>query len=293
MSCQVLSPGGANSNCKAILDEAIGAIVTDPSFNWATAGDLDNIENLRVLLQETRKGFVVEFNGSTPTDSELQTETTGFGDTIVTAENAPTLLGFVETNACDFAEVLSVYKGGTYNVAYILGDGTIMLTDKITKLQGFQTQVWAQAVSVPGRENKTQQFKIMFNHLKVREFNAYKVVPVNYTIDEVLELLPLGLTATVKTPYVPASGIIVLNVTTRCVPDDPKTGVMTGEVVKATPGLTITITPTDNGGGEYSVLIQKSGPANLAAGEYCEFRLVTKSGAIYDDISNVIKVVGA
>jgi len=292
MACTVTAPGGANVNCKSYLSEAVAAVITDPSFSWADAGAVDNIENLRVLLQETRKGFIVEFNGSEPTAAEAVTETTGFGDSIITAENAPSLLAYAEMNACDFSEILKNYKGGTYNVSFILADGRLMLCDKLTKLQGFQTQVYAHRLGVPGRANQTQQYRITFNFLKGYEFDNYKIVGINYTVDDVLDLLPLGLTADIKTAYDSGTGVIVLNVYTRCLPDAPKSGTLTAEILRATQGLTVTATPTYDDGGQYTVTIAKSGPAQLATGEYAEFILVSKTSTVYDEISNSIKVVG-
>jgi hypothetical protein len=292
MSCIVTAPGGANKDCIAYLSEAQAAIITDPSFSWADVGAVDNIENLRVLLRETRKGFIVEFNGTEPTNAEPVTETTGFGDNIITAENTPSLLAYAEMNACDFKEILSAYKGGSYNVAFVLGDGTIMLADKLTSLAGFKTQVFAHRFGVPGRENQTQQFRITFNFLKGEEFDNYKAVPVNYTIDEVADLIPLGLQADINTAYNTGTGVIVLDVYTRCVVDSLKAGTMTAELDKGTKGLVITATPTDDGNGQYTVTVLVGGATQLAAGEYAIFRLVSKTGLIYEEISNAIKVVG-
>jgi len=290
MSCTVTAPGGANSGCINFLSEANYAIVTDPSFEWDSVGAVDNIENLRVLLQETRKGFIVSLNGSEPTLPEAQTETTGFGDNYITSENSPSLIGYANMSACDFKEILANWKGGTYRVALLLADGSLMVHDKGPEQEGFLAQVFAHAFGAPGRENQTQMYKITFNFLIGEEFDNYSIVPINFSGRDVIDLLPVGLSATVNTVF--DSTQIVLNVFTRCVPDDPKAGVTTGEIVKSTQGITVTAVPTDNADGTYTVVVQKGGAVDLAAGEYAEFILVVKNGLIYEEITNKIKVVG-
>lgn len=291
MSCVNGMPGGANTGCVSYLSEASFAIITAPSFEWDTVGAVDNIENLRVLLQETRQGFIVSLNGSEVTAPEAQVETTGFGDNYITAENSPTLKGFTKMSACDFKEVLANYKGGTYRVALMLADGSIMTHDKEPEQNGFIAQVFAHSFGAPGRENQTQQYAITFNFLDGAEFDNYSIIPVNFTGRDIIDLLPVGLTATTNVKFDGTQ--VVLNVHTRCVPDDPKSGVMTGEIIKSTQGIAVTAVPTDNADGTYTVVVQKSGAVDLGAGEYAEFILVVKSGDIYQEITNKIKVTGS
>ena len=290
MSCTVTAPGGANTGCINFLGEANYAIVTDPSFKWSDVGAVDNIEQLRVLLQETRKGFIVALNGSEPTLPEANIETSGFGNNYITSENSPSLIGYADMSACDFKEILASWKGGSYRVALFLSDGSIMVHDKGPEQEGFLAQVFAHAFGAPGRENQQQMYKITFNFLIGEEFDNYSVVPVNFSGRDVIELLPIGLTATVNTAFDGTQ--VILNVFTRCVPDDLKSGVMTGEIVKSTQGVVVTAVPTDNADGTYTVVVQKTGAVDLAAGEYAEFILVVRDGFIYEEITNKIKVVG-
>ena len=290
MSCTVTAPNGANANCIKYLSEAQAAIITDPSVTFASLAALDNVESIRELLQEDMTGFVLEFNGTEPTRAEATVETTGFGQNYVTAESNPSLIGYVKTNACDFNQLLSAYKGGTYNVLFFLADGSLYVAQQGITLKGFQTQVYTQRYGIPGRENQTQSFKVIFNFLKGSEFDNARTFDVNYSVDDLQLYLPLGLQADVATAFDGTD--IVLNVYTRCVPDSGHSGVMTAEVVKATQGLTVTAVPVDNTDNTYTVTVQKSGPADLGVGEYAEFYLVTKSGDIYTEMSNIIKVVG-
>lgn len=293
MICTGFAPNGRSKNCSTYLSKAVAMIAFESDFNWASIGAVDNIESLRVLLQETRKGFIVEFDGTEPTPSELTEETTGFGRTIGTEVTAPALMGYVKANPCDFVEILKAYKGGTYGTAFFLSDGQIMVVNNLQakqpKLNGFTAQLFAINPGIPGQENQSQQFRLKVNFQDAEEFNNYAVVPVHYGYNDLLEFVPVGLSAQ---PLVPWDGVnsITLSVFDRCFPDSPKSGVLTAEVVGKTQGLTVTATPTDNTDGTYTVLVQKTGPADLAAGEYARFQLVSKTGDVYDEISNIIEV---
>ncbi len=291
--CSVSAPNGVNINCIRSLDAAIAMVILDPSTSWNSVGAVDNIETLRVILQETRKGFIVEFNGTEPGAAEATDETTGFGQTITTSISAPTLTGYVKTNACDFAQMLDALNGGTYNVAFFLKNGGFLVVDELqnkdSKLRGFLAQVYALNLGIPGIDNQAQQFRIKVNFMDADEFRKYKVVSVHYGVRDLLELLPLGLTADVTTPYNSTSGEIVLQVYTRCSPDDVETDTLTSEIVGKTQGITPTVTPSAGTDGEYTITIAE-GAGQLAAGEYVRFFLCVKDGDVYEKISNVIEV---
>lgn len=291
--CSVTAPNGANINCLRSLDAAIAMVILDPSTSWDSVASIDNLETLRVILQETRKGFIVEFNGSEVGAAEATDETTGFGQTITTSISAPTLTGYVKTNACDFVEMLDALDGGTYNVAFFLKGGGLLVVDELqnkdSKLRGFLAQVYALNIGIPGIDNQTQQYRIKVNFMDADEFRKYKLVSVHYGIRDLMELLPLGLTADVVTPYNSTSGEIELQVYTRCSPDDTLSEVLTAEVVGSTQGITVTATPTANGDGSYTVAIAVSATV-LSTGEYARFFLCSKDGDIYEKISNIIEV---
>jgi len=290
-SCTISAPGGANINCKSYLSEAVAAIILDPTIEFSP-GELDNIENLRPLLQESLSAYLVEFNGTEPTAPEVVTETTGFGDNIITGDTAPSVIAYAETNACDFKEMLANYKGGSYGVLFVLADGSIMGADKGKVRKGFLTQVWAQRLGIPGRENKVQSYKISFNPLNGQEFDSYFVEEVNYTIDELLMLLPVGLTATPLSDYDDSTGDVSVMVKYRCVPDSPVLGAtLVVDVVKSTLNLSLTTTVTEVGDGVYNVnVIDADTTSPLVAGQYAIIRLRVMSGAITEEISNTLKI---
>jgi len=200
--CSIQMPAGTNSQCKSYLGEAHAAILlpTDASFDSEIS-----LNDLLAYLKTNLNGFLIEFNGTEPTDAELVTETTGFGRQIITGENAPSLLAYVDSNACDFREVLRTIKGGSYGVLFLLSSGEILGTLRNDKLHPFLMQVWAHRLSIPGRENKTQQFKVTFGSLRGSEFDTYGLAEPEWDINDILVAMPIGASIKVVSPAADSS----------------------------------------------------------------------------------------
>ena len=288
MNCTTLVNNGSNPDCINYLKEAKFAIVMKAGTAFPDAAALDNIENLRALIQEENSATIIEFNGTEPTAPEVASETTGFGTTFYTNESAPTLLGYAKTNACDFKDLLQSFYESSAAVILGMADKRLLCFDAGTQLQGFDTQMWAHAYGAPGRENSTQLFKITLNFLDEVEWRSPEVVPVNYTLNDLKLLLPLGLKAYPSVGTL-AAGQAEIAVSVRCVANSGLTEALEAEVLN-TNAEGVSILPTYNATtGKYDCLVQKTGAVDLVAGEYVEGRLILKSGAIYEKISNVVK----
>jgi hypothetical protein len=254
-----------------------------------TAAELDNLATFKTVISEDNTAAVVYFDGTEPTQAEAQTETSGFGVSYITSENAPTLLGFAKTNACDFSDMLNSYNGGSYEV-YLYDAGGNLLGTARELIYGYSTQVWAHAYGAVGRDNQTQQYRLTLNFLEAAEWRNPSVTPVNYSLNDLLMLMPLGLKAT---PIVALAGDTGSTpVTVRCVENSELIEVLTGEVLKANVAGA-TITPTYNATTEvYDCVVTKTAAAELLYGEYVEGRLITKTGAVYDKMTNKSKFNG-
>jgi hypothetical protein len=254
-----------------------------------TAEQLDNLATFKTVISEDNTAAVVYFDGTEPTMAEAQTETSGFGVSYITSENAPTLLGFAKTNACDFSDMLNSYNGGSYEV-YLYDAGGNLLGTARELIYGYSTQVWAHANGAIGRDNQTQQYKITLNFLEAEEWRNPSVTPVNYSLNDLLMLMPLGLKAT---PIIELAGDTgSTEVSIRCVANSELIETLTGEVLGSNVAGA-TITPTYNAVTEvYDCVVTKTAAAELLFGEYVEGRLVAKTGAIYDKMTNKIKFKG-
>ena len=292
MACLTANfPNGMNKDCIKALKEAKAALVfkaDNSTFDNKNA--LDNVENMRVKIQETEVLAIVQLQGSEVTPGEIQEATTGYGDTFSTGVNAPMVIGHAKSNACDFLEYLKAFGGGTYEVMFLDADNNIMAYNNGSNIIGFQTTIQAQPFGIGSREGQESQYQIKFYFRDAEQFSSYIVTPVNYTLNQLLLLAPVGLSLFENTAYVPGTGIIVMDVETRCTGVE-ETSTFTGEVIKTNSASAVTVTPvldTD----KYNVTIA-AGAGQLAAGEYAIFRLVAKTGSVYDKVSDTYKVTGA
>ena len=91
-----------------------------------------------------------------------------------------------------------------------------------------------------------------------------------------------------NTAYNTTTGVQIINLAARCEDSDIKIVAMTAEVLDSTI-LSGTAVPTSVVDGTYSVLVQKGDtPGNLANGDYVKYRVVRKTGDIYNEISNSV-----
>ena len=290
-NCTIKAPAGANGNCISYLSEAVGALIL-PAGTSFDHSELDNLEKIRPYLNEDLDGYVLEFNGSEPADAEVVTETTGFGDNFISGEGSPSLVAYAKTNVCDFREMLQSLKSDGWGTFFILADGSILGTVKGDgNVYGFNSQIWAHRLGIPGRENKSQQYKVSFNFGKADEFDNPYVADVAWTINELQMLLPVGLTALVATPFNAASNEMYVSINYRCSSSYPDTGAsLEAQVVKTNISDVldpIVVTWVDEN--VWSVTITKNSSTSLVTGDYVEFILIVKNGSVIEEASNEVK----
>jgi hypothetical protein len=293
MTCSLVNfPNGMNKDCIKALKEAKAALVfkaDNSTFDNKNA--LDNVENMRVKIQETEVLAIIQLQGSEVTPGEIQEATTGYGDTFPNGVNAPMVIGHAKTNACDFLEYLKAFGGGTYEVMFLDADNNIMAYNNGSDILGFQTSIQAQPFGIGAREGQEAQYQIKFYFREADQFKSYIVTPVNYTLNELLLLAPVGLSLFEATAYDTGTGIIVMDVEKRCTGVE-ETGTLTGEVIKTNSASAVTVTPAYDAVDENYDVTVAAGAGQLAAGEYAIFRLVEKSGSVYDKVSDHYKVTG-
>ena len=222
---------------------------------------------------------------------EAVNETTGFGVQITTRITPGSIIVYLESNSCDFNEMMSAYSGGTFKVVSFDEDG--MLNGHLRsdgKIEGFEAQIYAVPISVAGVDNQVQQWRLMINWKDADQFRSRVRVVSPKSLKGLLEWMPGGIYADQNTAYNTTSGVQVVNAYKRCDFTTPETEALTAEVIDNGTVLGATASPSSNSDGTYDVTIQDGTPANLANGDYLVYRLVKKSGSIYEKISNRIVV---
>lgn len=292
MSCTVINAGGANSDCAAIIGAMKAPLITLPDAEWSSRSDFQNTETMRVKIQEALSVYVPRaINGADITQPEATNETTGFGNQITTRVTPGSVIVYMESNSCDFNEMMSAYSGGAFKV--VSYDEDNMLNGHLKpdgKIEGFEAQIFAVPISVAGVDNQVQQWRLLINWKDAEQFRSRARVVSPKSLKGLLEWMPGGIYADVNTAYNTTSGIQVINAFKRCDFSTPETEVLTGEILDNGTVTGATASPSSNADGTYDVTIQDGTPANLANGDYLTYRVVKKSGSIYEKISNKIIV---
>lgn len=290
--CTVLNAGGINSNCANILGAMKVPIITLPDAIWTSRSDFMNSESMRAKIQEDLSVFVTrEINGADITQPELVNESTGFGKQVATRATPGSVLVYLESNSCDFNEMMAAYSGGIYRIVSFTENGKLQAHLRPDgKVQGFEGQVYAIPISVGSIDNQIQQWRVQINWTNVEQFKSTVIVDSIKTAKGLLELVPAGISIEQNTAYNVTSGVQVINAFVRCDSSTPETEVMTAEITDPGTEVGPTAAPTSNSDGTYDVLVQNGTPANLAVGNYVKYRLVKKTGDIYEKISNSILV---
>lgn len=290
--CTVLNAGGANSDCAALIGAMKAPLITLPNVEWDSRADFQNTETMRKKIQEDLGVYATrKISGADITQPEGVSETTGFGVQITTRVTPGSMIVYLESNSCDFNEMMSAYNGGTFRV--VTYDEDNMLNAHLTgngKITGFEAQIFAIPISVGGVDNQVQQWRLLINWKDAEQFRSRIRVVSPKSLEGLLEWMPGGIYADVNTVYNTTSGIQVINAYKRCDFSTPETEVLTGEVIDNGTVLGATASPSSNADGTYDVTIQDGTPANLANGDYLIYRVVKKTGSIYEKISNRIIV---
>lgn len=292
--CIVVGAGGINANCAKVVGAMKVPMITLPEASWTNRADFQNTETMRVKIQEALSVFIVrEINGADVTQPELVNETTGFGKQVATRVTPGSVMAYIESNSCDFNEMMAAYSGGIYKIVSFTEDNKMQAHIKRNGvIEGFEAQVYAVPFGVGGVDNQTQQWRLQINWTNVDQFKSVVTVNSVKSARGLLELVPAGISAEVKTDYVVGTGIQVVNVFDRCDPTTIETDVLTAEIVDPGTEIGATSSPSSNSDGTYDVTIQdgEAIPGNLELGDYVKYRLVKKTGDIYEKISNAIIV---
>lgn len=300
-ACTTQKNNGRNVDCVSFLKEAVAIAIGDAgTLTFDNEYALDNAENWRVKIQENETVSIFPINGAEVTPGEAQTETTGNGRTFVAGENTGNVIAYLDTNACDYKEVLKYFKGGNYDIMWLDADNNILGYDSGTSLDGYLAQLHAPNYGgVGSRENQSQMFKIMVNYINNSEQNSPFIVNVGFTLNTLNMYVPVGMKLVESTAYVPGTGIIVMDIKKRCTDtkyDSSTLDAAIGEVINARGKADvsgITVTPVWNAGTSKWDITIADGAGQLAAGVSCEFRIAQKDGSVYEYVSSTYTVTGS
>lgn len=278
-------PVGLNQECLEALAavEGIGLSATKSTF---TATTVLAKSTWKPLVDTALTLYVANLKGYVPTDGEVQTSQSEFGVPNIDQETPSSGIFHLESSPCDFRELLTTVRGGTYGVPLFLKDGTIMLwKDSNETYRFFDAQVIAPAPGLPTIDNRHMSYKLHVYFKNVRQFRKFVIVkPTWDVLDDLILATPNGLSLSLTTHD---NDDPVVQVNERC--QDGFTGLTYDdfEIVNQSGSRAFQVTAfSDDGGGAYTLDLDS---ALAAVGDFVEFRVKDGSGP-YDNVSGILRL---
>jgi len=293
--CSIGLPAGINGDCLKFPAPIKNILFADKSISFSSASDFINRNTWETKIQQDLTVFVpAELSSYEDTTDDPTINTNTFGKKYVVREGVPSMAAYFESNVCDYNELRAKFKGGTYQIFFILEDNTLMgrMAD-LGVVKGFTAAVHAIGGALPKLDAVENSFPVYINFKSTEEFEKRTVkdpVAWNPNID-LPAAMPSGLSMIQTVAY--TAGDATVKVYERC--GDAYASLsqtsefeILGSNDLDTPAVTA-IDDTDAASGIYVLTLQKGGtPANLDAGDYIRLRVKVTSGSDVTYLSNDI-----
>jgi len=296
--CNALLNGGVNQECLAALSEIKNVLITDKdvSFSYTDKEVLSNwTDKIKQDLTIAVLPGLVNYSPTTD-DPNIVTSPVSKSKKI-TNDPIPSFEFMLDTNACDFKEILQTLDGGNYGVFFEMQDGTIegwldQSGTEIGYLKPFTATV--KSFTKGAQEIDSEEaFKLYVFFKKYAQVKNQFYFSPSWGVDELLEAMPVGL-AMLKTAVWAADDQPV-SVKIRCA--DGYTGLIVADFEASTamsnvstPAVTAVV---DDGGGGYTVTVQKAVvPESIVAGDRVVIRVKKLSASDVTHLSGWVTVEG-
>jgi len=211
----------------------------------------------------------------------------------VTNRPAPSALAYLDSNHCDYIDLVKELKGGHYGVIYYLEDGSF-LCRRSTKgvFSGFPARVTAINKGIPLPGDIANNYPVHIHHIDYDDFENAALIKPAWDIDDLILAIPAGLTMWQTSNC--ASGDVSVQINDRC--GDGVTGFVSADFEElssnylVSPSITAV---TDSGAGVYVLTLSKAAsPVDIEAGDYITFRVKKTVATVVTYLSNRLTVVG-
>lgn len=291
MSCIAYMPNGS-VDTKCPLMPVRHIILTTKSFTLGALSAAYSFATWKAAVDTSLTMFPLRgITGYEPTTDDPNVATSPKGQKYITNRPAPSAMAYLDSNFCDYMDLVKELKGGHYGVIYVLEDGRIMVKrDKLGNFKPFPARLTAINKGIPLAADSFNNFPLHIHHISYDDFESAAILSPEWDIDDLILAIPAGLTMWQTSAY--SSGDITVQINDRC--GSGVTGFVVanfevlGSNFLASPAVTAA---TDSGGGAYELTLQKaSSPVDLAAGDYITFR-VKKTATVVTYLSNRVTVV--
>lgn len=297
--CNAILNSGLNGDCQVAASEIKNVLICDKDTKFSYSDK----DILTKWTDEIKQNLTISVlpglvNYSPTTDDPNVITNAVSKAKSVNNNPVPSFEFMLDSNACDFKEILNTLEGGNYGVFFEMQDGTIeghvdQSGNEIGYFKPFTAQVKSYTKGAQEIDSN-EAFKLYVNFKKYAQVKNYFLFNPAWGVDELVEAMPIGL-AMIKTA-VYASGDQAVNIKVRCA--SGLTGLVVADFEATTGGKTNVSTPaitavTDSGGGNYLLTVQKdASPVNLVTGDLVTLRVKKLVSTDVTHVSGWITVEG-
>lgn len=264
-SCGAFLSAGLG-DCNGRTQPIVGVIISAKNTTY-TYAELQTIAKTKtnISLAAGIVSIYIPVSGFNNTSDEANVETSNTGVKGVFTYPVPSARIFLDRSFDDYRQFFRM-NSTVVEVEFITSDakrGLIQQSNGVYK--GLRGQIYAGA-AFPNFENNQEAHPIDIFFKDVAEFQQIEYMNMAYTASEIEGLVPVGLTLRATAAYAVPAGTIAVKATKRN-SNVGYAGLDVWTIVDSNVD-TPTIVGTAGTDGSYSLLIQKAGPADLAAGDY-------------------------
>lgn len=293
--CSPILPQGINKSCVLDPKEWKNIIITTEAAYFSTLANAASLSQWKAKLQTDLSVYAaMGLNDYEPTTDDPNVATMPVsGRKVVTNKPVPSATFRLMSNYCDFKELLSTLRGGTYRIIGIDANNTLWGTyTSAGYFKGYACTLNAVSKGIPLKET-ANNFTVFANFLNYDEFEAGMGVALSWSPTlELTESAPVGLSIVATAAYSLTPGTITVQINTRC--GNGYAGLVVGdfEVLESNGLVSPAVTSiTDSLLGAYTLTVQKgSSPISLAAGDYVVVRVKKLSSTIVTHLSSRLTI---
>lgn len=289
-------PNGAVGCIKAIERATHVGLIANDASSFASLEAALNINNYRVLIQETLKMFVfkkVHTFENTTSDPSI-TEPDISKTKLITDTSPLSYTFYLQSNFCDYKDVLKqIGLNANYTIVYFLQDGSVMMVDGLDgTVDGSNALV--SAVSKGAQKEIENSFPLYVHHTNYGDLENAILLTPEWTVDDLLSYLPSGRTMRTVSKYDTSGGTVVVSVNERCGDGVASLTDADFEVVRSnvsTPAIT-TVAAVVGKTGQYTLTLDKeSTPESLALGDEMVIQHKVEASSIVSYVSNELAII--
>lgn len=293
--CSPFLPQGINKSCLQDLKEIKNVLITTEGASFTSVANAASVAAWKTKLQTDLTVYVplgINDYDVTTDDPNIVTAPVG-GRKAVANKPIPSAVFRLSSNFCDYKELLSAFKGGTFRMFFVDANGNIYGTKTSAGVvKGFACTVNAITKGMPLKEIMNN-FSLYVNFLNYDEFEAATLITLSWSPTvELTEAAPVGLSIYATGTYNTTSGEINVQINTRCGDGYEGLAYTDFEVLESNDLTSPAVTAaTDNDNGSYTLTLEKnSTPEALDSGDYMVIRVKKLSSTLVTHISSRLTV---